>query len=1178
MCAAMLTEFTPLTADNFETSLASDDLLTHYFNDFLSLPSFPKALMYNQETGLFEVVSEAAEFVSRSIRRDLHRSKSQLLNDGPAAMIRSPPVENHYTVCCLDKEEGIQWIMRERLPFFLQSEYYIEYRLAKLLSQWDPNYCLQRRKLTSDQTFVSARQHLQSHSNLINNKALKVPTCSFSQEDISANQAVGFHNIAHPSSEEKELLNTKSCPEPENPHAISSLSPFSLELREPKGIFSSQADLQQHVTAPSAGNLEEKHPKVNSLTLDSSYQQAEIMAAEIVRQVLINALNVMNTQSKTDISDCLFKLGDQTGGERLEGEKETAQERKSKTGEEEKANRPKKNCEVGDWGTDQENVLDVCCPGPCCHGTRPGFEEFKEFLRGTCGEKLLNLWMDIERLKATQRRERKKRYVVLMRSSYLLSSSQSSLNVELLSRLGLSTSPCWTEEKLCLIQPFLTESLLHYWVPRFGTSQHVQKDHGDHPHPGLWEEMCFSPLSGTQNQLGCWTLSLLCSDSTLPLSSPAVHTQLYSSRSQLLSSRRIEKMLQALCVDSWAGLYFTNFCEQSGNQLWENAVNFWMDLQHYRELFYQDGLDPYRVQREAQLLYSTYLFSSARRSVGVNEEIRREVYSCMIPAFEELFDRAEEHTLNILLEPWMLLVSRDDGSFQKVCLLEEVRCVDSPEYRELQSLYKESKRRLNQMEQCESTLSSSPVTPSSLLSMGFGTPETRSRVSQNYQGYRLGSLLRHRHEIGHFMSFLKSQNASIHLTCWLDLEQYKRTPQKDTAVREERSSHIATSYLNWKYFFGPDSPATTEQQNDILRLAGGQERLRLDCLSNPVIVEIQDIVRSHIEKRWLPLFLSTAEFTERQKHQSKPQAADRLSLNPYSRRRARREAWKAEGLWMSSSKEILLFRRILLNPATCLQFQHFVFLKGDLLENDLLFWLEVQRYKDLCHSNSDEADIQQKISTIINCFINSSMPPALQIDIPPEQAQHILEERHELGPYIFREAQMSVFSELLRYWPEFQELSSCVQEEQLLPLLQEKRVTLRARVRRLRRKEDEAEEEETERRRAQKKLERRESSLQEDDETETDEDKVTEEQEQSREKTPTQWLSWSYSKYMAALKREEVLLRRQSELDVSTVSDSSSRCSVRSGGRKHSSQQPSCRSSGRESKRHNRRVTACNMK
>lgn len=34
------------------------------------------------------------------------------------------------------------------------------------------------------------------------------------------------------------------------------------------------------------------------------------------------------------------------------------------------------------------------------------------------------------------------------------------------------------------------------------------------------------------------------------------------------------------------------------------------------------------------------------------------------------------------------------------------------------------------------------------------------------------------------------------------------------------------------------------------------------------------------------------------------------------------------------------------------------------------------------------------------------MPPELRIDITPEQAQNIREKRHEIGPYIFREAQV----------------------------------------------------------------------------------------------------------------------------------------------------------------------------
>lgn len=67
-----------------------------------------------------------------------------------------------------------------------------------------------------------------------------------------------------------------------------------------------------------------------------------------------------------------------------------------------------------------------------------------------------------------------------------------------------------------------------------------------------------------------------------------------------------------------------------------------------------------------QFLYSTYLFSSARRRFGVDEKLRREVYDRLMPPFEELFDRVEEHALNILVEAWTMMVNRDTESFQQV--------------------------------------------------------------------------------------------------------------------------------------------------------------------------------------------------------------------------------------------------------------------------------------------------------------------------------------------------------------------------------------------------------------------------------------------------------------------------------------------------------------------------------
>ncbi|XP_021177155.2 regulator of G-protein signaling 22 [Fundulus heteroclitus] len=1135
MCGVTSAEIPSLTADNLESYLASDTVLVYYFNEFLSLPSFSEALVYNQEFGLFEVVNGAAQFVSKRIRTALRLRKSFLVPGDPPVFSSAPPPDNHYSVCCLDKGQGIRWIKEKRLPFFLRSDCYHEYRLAKLLFRCNPNFCGHERKRRSDRGSCSASELHCCSCIKENFNAFKVLRRSRSPESISVKQA--FSHL--------------ECEQTEEDYS----SGLSAGLGE------------QHCLSRTCDNM-------------AADKQLKYLADRVVNQVLKDAVNMLHRERWAETSERVSKSGHQsnlsrTGNQdniRLDREKETfinavMRRRAMPAGVE-------KSSEMGGKVTNKTNAVVLGWQDSCCYGNRPGFNEFKEFLRGTTGEKLLNLWMDVERLRAMPHNERKNRYLVVMRSWYLLSSSPSCMHVEQLSRLGLTTSPCWTESKLCSVQGLLTEPLLNYWLPRFRTSQCVQDVPNAPPRVGLWTTTCcYSSQSGKK----------LCSGSTINSRNQDVNLfpfphSAFTQRSiacRLPPGRRMERMLQSLFAEFRTGQYFTHFCEQSGNQLWVNAVYFWRDLQHYHELFYQDGLDPYRVQREAQLLYSTYVFSSARRSINVSAEVQREVYNRLLPAFEELFDGVVEHALDILLEPWTLLINADQESFQQVCVQEEVRCIDSPEYRELQNLYRASEQQLGQRKFFPSSI------PPSTHSKGSRDRDSWSSVSPIYRGYRLGSILGQHHEIGHFMNFLQEHDASIHLMCWLDLERYRRTSKKNKAIRQERSSQIAAKYLNKKYFFGPASPATAEQQKDILRWAGGQERLKSEDLSNAVVMEIQEIIRNHIEETWMPLFLSTEEFIERQKNKEELRKAERFSQHIYHRSRARKGATKPERLWMSCSKEILLLRRALLDPSTCQHFQHFVSLKGDFLENDVRFWVEVQRYKDLCHSHSKPAIIQQKISTIISCFINSSMPPALQIDISPDQAQHILEKRHELGPYIFREAQISVFSELLKFWPEFQELSRSVCKKQLVPLLQEKRAKYRAKERRQRRREEEEAE-----RRAREEQERQESCFREEDEMEKSENELEQEDisEKSRSKShsgtpmtpPTRPLLWSYSKYMAGLKREEVLLRRQSQLErsFSTDLDSFTDRSIKSVSNKQSYQLPSSNPNPTQ----NRSIRTCNIK
>ncbi|KAJ8394622.1 hypothetical protein AAFF_G00044250 [Aldrovandia affinis] len=1215
----LTTEPPDISTDNFEEQLATDDILVHYFNEFLSLPAFYEAVTYNKDTGIFEVVTDAAESLTQQIKSALLEYKSKLLND-QAEPTYSPMIDNCYPVLCLDREQGTQWIKRERLPFFLQSDCYFEYRLAKLLSQVDSS-CLGQRlqvdnayrpwTVTSDPRPAPVPVQ-DEHEPLSRIQApemfTRVTTANRNQASLSA-----------------QSLRTSVCslgegtpytPSPRTTGDPSELGSPQPDFKDPNGPWGSvECNRKEEPQSPQETPLEEvyltetsfpgpQHGTSTPQTLSGS--AFEHFADSLVGQVLGNTMSEMDDLLCTrggPGSESPTLIQETSAGQRPEAVEvrptapECAQER-----------------EGSEPGSETEEITeDAGLSG--IHDTEKGLQDFKSFLQGTRGEKLYCLWMDIERLLSLPNTNGKNRCLIRMRRRYMLSSGQYALSAEVLSRLGLASTPCWREDKLHLVQPRLTESLLLYWCPRFWTARCVREEDvvaslrlrrdrqlrppsGIDPSPrtvtllplrpascapriapsgelqamtsvpvstghagskqtslrphthsakapwasplpistGAVPTMHRAPVTRVQSPLRGGSLSLCVNRRTSPLPGQLVSD---GSCSPFLGGRRMERMLQALQSEPKSGLCFTRFCERSINQLWESGIHFWTDLQDYHQLFYQDGLDPYRLQQQAQLLYSTYLCPGARMTIGLDEKSRRQVCACLTPPFEELFDPAEEHVLALLLEPWMLLTARDRAAYEKVDLWEETRRIDTAHYRKLQALHRKLLRRLNQSVHDCSPPPPPPEVPSE--------PDLWAQVPEQFRGYRLGSLLRHRLELQQFHSFLEenfARHASpfstcqrepdvalMDLMCWLDVEQYKRLPQKDRSQREERSKDIRSRYLSRKYFFGPNSPASREQQEEVIGLGGGWGRILHGRLSGPVLAELQGHVGRRIERKWLPLFLATPQFAERQKVKS--QVEDVVEDQIFLRHRKKREVWKhVDSAWMASSKEIMAFRRALLNPLTCQQFQRFVSLKGDLLENGVLFWLEVQRYKDLFHSHCDEATIQHKVTLIINSFINSSIPPALQINIPPEQARDVLERRRELGPY------MSVFSQLFKMWPQFLSFRSSVEEENVLPVLEGRKERQREKLRRRRREEE---------RRAQEEAEKQKSSLAEG--LFEDEGSVfggsQEERETGRENGgpahSTQQVSWSYSKYMAALEQEQALLQRRTHLerDVASLSLSS---------------------------------------
>ena len=75
-----------------------------------------------------------------------------------------------------------------------------------------------------------------------------------------------------------------------------------------------------------------------------------------------------------------------------------------------------------------------------------------------------------------------------------------------------------------------------------------------------------------------------------------------------------------------------------------------------------------------QELHSTFIVEGASFSIQCPPEVRRVVQRSLWPAFEELFDAAEEHALSVLVGRWRKMVEEEESKVaskvSRLCLVE----------------------------------------------------------------------------------------------------------------------------------------------------------------------------------------------------------------------------------------------------------------------------------------------------------------------------------------------------------------------------------------------------------------------------------------------------------------------------------------------------------------------------
>ena len=117
--------------------------------------------------------------------------------------------------------------------------------------------------------------------------------------------------------------------------------------------------------------------------------------------------------------------------------------------------------------------------------------------------------------------------------------------------------------------------------------------------------------------------------------------------------------------------------------------------------------------------------------------------------------------------------------------------------------------------------------------------------------------------------FLNKCCAAEDLMCWMDIEAFRGLPASDKYFRSMKAKQIRKVYFNKKYFFGPKSPASKEAQRQTIMAGGLCYGARLPARPpSPILREAQKHVRSRLEKIWLPQFIRSSEFLERNREGS----------------------------------------------------------------------------------------------------------------------------------------------------------------------------------------------------------------------------------------------------------------------------------------------------------------------
>ncbi|XP_052105835.1 uncharacterized protein LOC127738576 isoform X2 [Mytilus californianus] len=657
-----------ITGENLEDLLAYDDLFLDYFNAFLSLPVFPQRLTYNRLTGAFE----ESDINERSIHSSSTRGNN---SDG----LPYGPTDE-------ERERLLEWARTDRLPLFLSTQLFREFKLCKLLLRpLDDRYSASR---GSSQQIRGYSRQSESYVSSLSNSADNSAHDEIDDDDFGfgegqyrysalfpyqrpGSRAYSVPNRIYLGSETTYRGSTNTETQHSQEKAIiKSATHRKKKLKDGKPNSEAKegkASVKFENPGDDVKKLQLKQKKYTSEAEEAFLRHARVLSAPVnyedyMRHPLFGDFDFLFGEEEPDPNGQVYVT--------FEDER----------GSEEQTETDVKNLEGRTRMSLQQLKEQIL-------GTHEGMEGFKEFLSNTAGYALLNFWLDCEYYKDAMEnfedessndirnrlfRDIQDRYKMNLTIDAKNSIAKAASNANLSHTVFIRT------------QYDVLRRLRAYWVPRYLI--HVERELSLSPYANRLEipkqsAKTFTPFFPS--------ISLVSSMPVLPddvlTFSKTKNWEHLSQGGRRLDSRissakfkigqappptsqrfGLDRFQIALATDKLAGGPFQHFLTMQDNKLLLSMLLFWQSVTEYGAAE-ERSADRLLRMCHAWTIYNNHIAPNSYHYIGFSPSEQDEIHKQLLNATDfieaSVFNSAKQYAMSRLQQAWIRYLKEDLKGF-----------------------------------------------------------------------------------------------------------------------------------------------------------------------------------------------------------------------------------------------------------------------------------------------------------------------------------------------------------------------------------------------------------------------------------------------------------------------------------------------------------------------------------